>query len=215
MPPVGRRKRAPPLPNVCRNRRRPCVADPSDGTAPEPRIGIVTDLVNIAVIRFHNELVDFVIIVAVFWGIMDQHLTNAFTLFPGEILRQCFPELFRREFSLFKHQFFDCSKRICQIGNADLQSADKVIYRAALLERKPSADAVFTQSRTQNIRHVFFQHHVTGVLNDHTVACKITDDHVPRMFKLIVGVHLSEMAHTFYQLRSRLRIDAVIHGNEK
>ena len=204
-----------PLSHVCGNGGGTRIANPADGAASEAGVGILPDLVDIAVIGLNDQLVHIVVIIAVFRGVVDQHLADPFAVLSGKVSLQCRPELGGRELFLFEDKLFNGGERIGQVGNAHLQAADVVVNSAAFFQRQAAADAVFTQGGAQHIRHVLLQHHVTGVLNDDAVPGKVPDDHVPGVGQLLIGGHVSEMAGALYKVGAALRVGAVVHGNQQ
>ena len=109
------------------------------------RIRIFLYFIKIGVIRFYYEIIHIIVVVAVFRRIINQHFLYFLAFRRLEIVQNRIPKLLARNFLFFINEFFNSSQRIRHIRNTDLQTGNKIVYRAAFFNCLAAADAVIRQ----------------------------------------------------------------------
>ncbi|OPZ68354.1 MAG: hypothetical protein BWY81_00871 [Firmicutes bacterium ADurb.Bin467] len=160
-------------------------------------------------------MIDVVVVVSVLRRALDEQLPDALALLAREVARKRVPQFGVRDALFLKHELLDRGQRVREVRDADLQPADEIVDRAALLERQPAADAVVAERRAEYVRHVFLERDVAYVLDDRAVAREVAYDDVPRAPELVVGGHVPKVADALNEPLAALRVDAVVHRDQQ
>ena len=126
---------------------------------------VLFQFVDIGLISASQQRIDSIIVVAVLRRTVNQPLTQLLMSQAIEVIRQCGSQLLLTNRTLFKHQFLHCRQAVAEVGNANLQARNPVIFRAALLDTFRSLNTVIHQRRAENIVHVLFQHGVDDIFD--------------------------------------------------
>ena len=150
---------------VSGDRRRTRVIVAANRTTTVAWVMVLFQFVDIGLISASQQHIDGIIVVAVLRRTVNQPLTQLLMSQAFEVIRQCGSQLLLTNRALFKHQFLHCRQAVAEVGNANLQARNPVIFRAALLDTFRSLNTVIHQRRAENIVHVLLQHGVNDILN--------------------------------------------------
>ena len=179
------------------------------------RIRVFLDFIEIRIIRLDDELIDTVIVVAIFRCVLDEHFLDALVRGRREIVKNGVPELGRRDALLVEHELLDRRERIRHVRDANLEARNEIVDGAALFDRLAAADAVIDERRAEDVRHVAFRGFVNRILNDDAVARHFAHGLVPCRKQFVIALHFRELAIALREAFAAREVDAVIHGAEQ